>query len=58
MAKNNDHKKVYNIDKFARHYYCQGARLRQLREDKYRAKKKARNERKRSANLEDYEDYE
>lgn len=58
MAKNNDHKKVYDIDEFARHYYCQGARLRQLREDKHRAKKKARSERKRSTSLDEYEDYE
>ena len=58
MAKNNEHKKVYDIDEFARRYDCQGARLRQLREDKHRAKKKARNERKRSTSLDEYEDHE
>ena len=56
MSKNNDHKKVYDIDEFARHYYCQVARLRQLREDKHRAKKKARSERKRITGQEE-DDY-
>ena len=58
MAKNNDHKKVYDIDEFARHYYCQGARLRQLREDKAPCEERARNERKHSTSLQKYEDYE
>ena len=39
---NNAHKKEYSIDKFARHFYCQHARLNTLRNDKKNAKKKAR----------------
>ena len=46
MPKNNAHKKVYQEDKFARKYYCQHARLRQLREDKKQGKRKNRHENK------------
>lgn len=44
--KNNDHKKLFRIDRFARDWYCDHARLNQLREDKKRAKKAARKARK------------
>lgn len=40
--KNNSHKKLYYIDRFARNFYCQHARLNQLRVDKKLAKRKAR----------------
>ena len=39
---NNSHKKEYKEDKFARKYYCQHARLNQLREDKKQSKRKHR----------------
>lgn len=52
MAKNNNHKKLFGIDWFGRRYYCQNARLRQLRDDKKMAKKQARIERKKSIELE------
>ena len=39
---NNNHKKEYKENKFARRFYCQHARLNQLREDKKRAKRKTR----------------
>lgn len=40
--KNNEHKKRTFIDEFARHFYCNHARLNQLREDKKNAKRKER----------------
>lgn len=40
--KDNTHKKRSEIDKFARRFYCQNARLRQLRSDKYFGKRKER----------------
>ena len=40
--KNNDYRKEFGIDKFARKYYCQHARLNQLRSDKKQAKRKSR----------------
>lgn len=43
---NNRHKKDYNEDKFARHYYCPHARLNQLREDKKHAERATRRKRK------------
>ena len=43
---NNRHKKDYNEDRFARHYYCPHARLNQLREDKKRAERATRRKRK------------
>jgi hypothetical protein len=43
---NNRHKKDYKEDKFARRYYCDHARLNQLREDKKRAKRTTRRKRK------------
>lgn len=44
--KNNNYRKDYHEDKFARHFYCQHARLNQLREDKKRAKRKVRRKNK------------
>ena len=43
---NNNHKKDYKEDKFARHYYCKHARLNQLREDKKQSKRKTRRKNK------------
>jgi hypothetical protein len=39
---NNSHKKEYKEDKFARHFYCDHARLNRLREDKKQGKRKHR----------------
>ena len=41
--KNNLHKKRTFIDRFARKFYCQHARLNSLRSDKKLAKKQERN---------------
>ena len=46
MAKNNNHKKDYQEDKFARALYCQHARLNQLREDKKQSERKTRRKNK------------
>lgn len=46
MSKSNEHKKDYNEDKFARAYYCQHARLNQLRQDKKAGKRKTRRKNK------------
>lgn len=46
MAKNNNHKKDFSEDKFARSYYCQHARLNQLRQDKKASKRKTRRKNK------------
>lgn len=43
---NNIHKKDYQENKFGRHFYCQHARLNQLREDKKRAERKTRRKHK------------
>ena len=48
MPKSNEHKKDYQEDKFARCYFCQHARLNQLREDKKRGKRKTRRKNKRT----------
>jgi hypothetical protein len=40
--KNNDYRKEFGIDEFARKYYCEHARLNQLRSDKKQAKRKSR----------------
>lgn len=40
--KNNDYRKEFGIDEFARKYYCKHARLNQLRSDKKQAKRKSR----------------
>lgn len=45
--KSNSHKKLYSIDKFARKFYCDHARLGQLRSDKHLAKIAARRSNKR-----------
>jgi len=44
--KGNWYRKLYGIDRFARRWYCDHARLNQLRADKKAAKKAARTERK------------
>ena len=44
--KNNSYRKLYRIDRFARKYYCQHARLNQLRSDKRIAKRKARRDKR------------
>jgi hypothetical protein len=46
MSKSNEHKKDFNEDKFARAYYCQHARLNQLREDKKQSRRKTRRKNK------------
>ncbi len=43
---NNEHKKDYKEDKFARAFCCQRARLRKLREDKKQGKRKTRRKNK------------
>jgi hypothetical protein len=45
---NNLHKRDYQEDKFARNFYCQHARLNQLRQDKKRGKRKTRRKNKRA----------
>ncbi len=40
--KGNFHRKLFRMDEFGRRYYCQHARLNQLRSDKKAAKKTAR----------------
>jgi len=50
--KNNDYRKEFSIDEFARKYYCEHARLNQLRSDKKQAKRKSRrNAKKRYCSL-------
>jgi hypothetical protein len=52
MSKSNEHKKDFREDKFARAYYCQHARLNQLRQDKKQSRRKARRKNKKlSQNL-------
>ena len=52
MAKSNEHKKDYREDKFSRAYYCQHARLNQVRADKKASKRKTRRKNKKiSKNL-------
>ena len=46
MSKSNEHKKDFREDKFARVYYCQHARLNQLREDKKQSRRKTRRKNK------------
>jgi hypothetical protein len=46
MSKSNEHKKDFREDKFARAYYCQHARLNQLREDKKQSRRKTRRKNK------------
>jgi hypothetical protein len=50
--KSNEHKKDFSEDKFARHYYCQHARLNQLREDKKQSKRKTRRKNKKLIHIE------
>ena len=42
MEKGNHYRKLFDIDRFARHWYCQHARLNQLRREKRAAKRLAR----------------
>lgn len=42
IMKNNGYRKLFSIDRFARKYYCQHARLNQLRSDKKQAKRAVR----------------
>jgi hypothetical protein len=52
MSKSNEHKKDFREDKFARAYYCQHARLNQLRQDKKQSRRKTRRKNKKlSQNL-------
>lgn len=44
--KNNAHKKDYREDKFARNYYCDHARLNQLRYDKKQSERQTRRKNK------------
>ena len=46
MTKSNEHKKDFREDKFARAYYCQHARLNQLRADKKQGRRKTRRKNK------------
>ena len=50
--KGNSYRKDYNEDKFARAFYCQHARLNQLRSDKKQSRRKTRRKNKNF-----YEDY-
>lgn len=50
----NIHKRRTFIDKFARRYYCQNSRLRQLRSDKREAKRAERRHRKAECALLDW----
>lgn len=47
MSKNNEYRKIFRMDKFARRWYCHHARLNQLRSDKKLAKKSVRDAGKR-----------
>ena len=42
MRKGNHYRKLFYIDRFARRWYCQHARLNQLRREKRAAKRLAR----------------
>lgn len=44
--KGNSYRKDYNEDKFARAFYCQHARLNQVRQDKKASKRKTRRKNK------------
>ena len=44
--KGNSYRKDYNEDKFARVFYCQHARLNQVRQDKKASKRKTRRKNK------------
>lgn len=48
MAKNNEHKKDFCEDKFGRKFYCQHARLNQVRSDKKQSKRKTRRKNKKT----------
>ena len=42
MEKGNHYRKLFDIDRFVRHWYCQHARLNRLRSDKRMAKRLVR----------------
>lgn len=46
MNKGNAFHKLFQIDEFARRFYCEHARLNQLRSDKFRSKRKVRRQMK------------
>ena len=46
MMKGNSYRKDFNEDKFARAFYCQHARLNQLRSDKKQSRRKTRRKNK------------
>lgn len=46
MGKGNAFHKLFQIDEFARRFYCEHARLNQLRGDKLRSKRKVRRQMK------------
>ena len=46
MMKGNSYRKDYSEDKFARAFYCQHARLNQLRSDKKQGRRKTRRKNK------------
>lgn len=46
MSKGNAFHKLFQIDEFARRFYCEHARLNQLRSDKLRSKRKVRRQMK------------
>ena len=48
MTKSNEHKKDYREDKFGRKFYCQHARLNQVRSDKKQSKRKTRRKNKKT----------
>lgn len=50
--KNNQHKKMFGIDRFARKFYCKHARLNQLRSDKKQSRRKIRAENKKEISRE------
>lgn len=58
MGKGNDYRKIFSIDRFARRFYCQHARLNQLRSDKREAKRKLRRQAKETVRYERGDGYE
>lgn len=46
MKKGNEFHKLFPIDEFARRFYCEHARLNQLRSDKKQSKRKVRRQMK------------
>lgn len=46
MKKGNEFHKLFSIDEFVRRFYCEHARLNQLRSDKKQSKRKVRRQMK------------